>query len=153
MGTGWTVATGSDHPIEILVVEDDGIVRELLVSVLARLGYPALGLASGQEALAFLRDAPVALRLILLDWSLFGMDCRAFRAEQLRIPSAATIPVELCSGCPDLPEHAAELGVAGYLHKPFNLDMLLRIVALHCHPPADLPWGPPGRPAGDRPVT
>ena len=61
-----------------------------------------------------------------------GMDGQHFRAEQLRDPAFARIPVVIYSRHEDPQEHAASLGAAAYLRKPAHIDTVLQLIEAHC---------------------
>lgn len=67
--------------MRILVVDDDDIVTELLVNVLAQFGHEATAARSGREALELMRSG--TYRLVILDWEMKGMSgielCRHIR--------------------------------------------------------------------------
>ena len=107
----------------VLLVEDDADVREDLAFLIEMRGYRALAAANGAEALEALRRSERP-RLILLDLMMPVMDGWAFRAEMLRDPRLADIPVVLLSGAVDVRDEAASLQAAGVLTKPIDLDRL-----------------------------
>jgi CheY-like chemotaxis protein len=94
--------------------------------VLEASGYQVLEAGDGAEALAVARAHRP--RLILLDLMMPGMDGFQFRESQLRDPAIAAIPVVIVSGGGAVPEKAAELGAAGYLVKPTDLQRLLAVM-------------------------
>nr|GFB78952.1 glycosyltransferase family 4 protein [Tanacetum cinerariifolium] len=57
----------SDPASTILVVEDDSIVRMLIVDVLEELEYRVLEAADGKAALAFLQDPEAKINLLMTD--------------------------------------------------------------------------------------
>ncbi len=116
----------------ILVVDDDADIRETLVEILEESGHRAVSASNGNEALEVLRAAPDRPCPILLDLMMPGMDGRTFRAEQLKDPSLAPIPVVLLSAFRDTAETARELDVAGHLPKPVSLDALIKLVGVFC---------------------
>ena len=107
----------------VLVIEDELDVREMLCDVLQEFGYASVSFRDGRAALEHLRTRPAPF-LILLDDRMPVMDGRQFRARQLDIPALASIPTVLLSG-----DDTAE-GLSGTrrLHKPIDVDVLLRIV-------------------------
>jgi CheY-like chemotaxis protein len=112
------------------VIEDDADIREVMIEALVAEGHRAAAAASGTAALAQLRDG-MKPELILLDSNMAGMNGAAFRAEQLRDPALADIPVLLLSGGGDLAELAASLQVQ-FLRKPFRLSELIAAVNELC---------------------
>jgi CheY-like chemotaxis protein len=87
--------------------------------------------ADGREALEWLRAAPVAPCLILLDLMMPRMDGAEFRREQLRDPALREIPVVVLSAGAAVVAVATSLQAAAHLKKPMPLDELLRTVRAH----------------------
>ena len=107
-------------PARILVVDDERLARANLARVLEREGHLLRQAASGEEALALLRDEPADL--VITDLAMPGMDgmalLRAVRAEH---PQTEIIMV---TGYPMI-ESAVEAmrqGAFHYLAKPYSLD-------------------------------
>jgi CheY-like chemotaxis protein len=105
----------------VLVVEDDGQVRETLASVLADEGYRPVEAANGAEALELLERGERPC-LILLDLTMPVMDGWTFREKQSNTPELAALPVVLVSAIERLSREADELKVQGYLAKPVSLE-------------------------------
>ena len=119
------------HP-HIMVVEDDETIRDSLLEYLADKGYQTKGAADGKEALDALAADPVAPCLIVLDLMMPVMDGWTFRAEQMRDPHLAQIPVVVVSAVRDVAKQVKDLGLIGCLKKPIDLKQLLTIVSEHC---------------------
>ncbi len=107
----------------VLVVDDESQLRHIATRILAALGYRAEGVASGEEAIACLREHPVDL--VLLDMLMPpGMNgCEAYR-EMVRIrPGQRAV---ICSGyaLSDDCEEARRAGAGGFLRKPYTLEEL-----------------------------
>ncbi len=114
----------------LLIIEDDPDVSDALASVLRDEGYRVVTAANGAEGLRRLRDGEAPC-LILLDLMMPVMDGYRFRAEQRRDPALTGIPVlVLTAGMHDA--RIDEMSVAGELHKPIDLEVLLDAVAQHC---------------------
>jgi CheY-like chemotaxis protein len=118
----------------ILVVDDNLDLQEALGDVFEHSGYTAAFAGDGHEALAYLRshEAP---GLILLDLMMPRMDGMQFRAEQLRDPALAGIPVVVLSADGKLEQKLKELAPAGCLPKPVDLGKLLETVTRYCGTP------------------
>ena len=108
----------------ILLVEDDFDVRDALIPILEYEGHRVVGAANGQEALDRLRSGAKP-SLILLDLMMPGMSGTEFRAEQLRDPALASIPVVVVSADPAARSKAAGMGAAGCIEKPLDIDQFL----------------------------
>lgn len=114
-------------PKTILVVDDEAMTRASLATLLARAGYRVMAAANGAEALQALR-AEQRPDLVLLDMIMPVCDGWAF----LRHPGTAEMPVVIMTGLGVAsPAWAASLGAAGFLHKPFDTDLLLQEVQRH----------------------
>jgi len=103
----------------ILVVEDDTIVRMLIVDVLEELEFKVLEADGSEAALALLEDADLTIDLLMTDVGLPGMDGKqlAARARELR-PS---LPTLFASGYAENIEVPPGMSVIG---KPFSIDQL-----------------------------
>ncbi len=109
----------------ILVVEDDTEVATLLPNVLANYQYD-VEMADDLSVLQASREHLPDLILLDLFMPSVSGDEAAQRLQAL--PETADIPIVLMSGARDVAQRAAQLGAAGYLRKPFDLDDLLAIV-------------------------
>jgi two-component system, chemotaxis family, chemotaxis protein CheY len=110
----------------VLVVDDDGGVRQVLASTLHVAGYEVQAAEDGADALVLLeRWQP---DLILLDLKMPRMDGWAFRREQLADDSLAAIPVVLLSGADEAAYAGDRLTVAAVLAKPFDIHEMLAMV-------------------------
>jgi CheY-like chemotaxis protein len=112
----------------ILVVDDDGDVREALCEALADLGHQALQAADGTEALGTLREG-VRPDLILLDINMAGLDGRGFHAALAADPALAAIPVAFLTASRPRPD-SLPAGVP-VVTKPIRMDDLVALVARH----------------------
>lgn len=109
----------------VLIVEDDRDIREALAEFLADEGFPSVQVPDGGAALERLRRGGPRPGVILLDLMMPGMDGFQFRAEQLRDPELASIPVLILSAGARARQAAADLGAAGFVAKPVDLSALL----------------------------
>jgi CheY-like chemotaxis protein len=119
---------------EIMIVEDDGGLREALVEVLREEGYHVHGLANGREAMNELRGRTSVPNLIIVDLLMPIMNGHEFCAALLLDPELAGIPVVLMSADAHLGERAGDLAAAAYLRKPLDVQMLLSTIQEHCPP-------------------
>jgi CheY-like chemotaxis protein len=103
----------------ILVVEDDPIVRMLIVDVLEELKFRVMQADGSEAALELLEDRAQAIDLLMTDVGLPGMNGRelADRARQQR----PQLPVLFASGYADAIEVPSGMAVIG---KPFSIDQL-----------------------------
>ncbi|MBN6774339.1 response regulator [Pseudomonas granadensis] len=103
----------------ILVVEDDSIVRMLIVDVLEELEYKVLEADGSDQALKILRDETQQIDLMMTDVGLPGMDGRELAKEARKLRPA--LKVLFASG------YAESIDVPNGMHmigKPFSIDQL-----------------------------
>ena len=113
----------------VLVADDDAELRELVLRMFERLGWQAVGVADGAEAVAAVAAAPERFSLVLLDWSMPVMDGReALEAIRLCAPA---MPVFMSSGhaADALAAEVEHLRPTGFLAKPYRLAELRRVLA------------------------
>ena len=105
--------------MNILVVEDDSIVRMLIVDVLEELGFGVLEAEDAKSALEFVEDTNKVIDLMMTDVGLPQMDGRelAAQARMLR----RELPVLFASGYAESIEVPEGMHVIG---KPFSIDQL-----------------------------
>jgi CheY-like chemotaxis protein len=115
----------------ILVVDDEASVRSMLLSFLEDVEYDAVGAPNGRAALACLHEDPEQYDLILLDVMMpFQSGWDVLMAMQSD-PTLSDIPIVMMTAGANVRQHALELGAAGYLSKPVDFDLLLRIIEQH----------------------
>jgi CheY-like chemotaxis protein len=110
--------SSANAPI-ILVVEDDAIVRMLIVDVLEELEFKVLEADGSEEALVTLKDVNQDIDLMMTDVGLPDMDGRelATLARTIR----PNLPILFASG------YAENIEVPEGMHligKPFSIDQL-----------------------------
>ena len=105
----------------VLVVEDEGDLRQPLAELLAGAGYEVDTAANGLDALRSARSAPPDV--IVLDLMMPVMNGWEFLRARGADPRLAAIPVVVTS---------AALGAAPdashFMGKPFDVDVLLRLL-------------------------
>lgn len=53
-----------------LIVDDDELIRDLMRDIFESAGYTVYSFASGEEALAFLSDLKIRIKIVLVDYDL-----------------------------------------------------------------------------------
>ena len=118
----------------ILIVEDDADVRGALTAVLEGEGYHVVEAAHGQEALQHLRADAAGFCMILLDLWMPVMNGWEFRAEQLKDPTLAEVPVIVVTADHAAAKSDTKLAAVEYMTKPIEVDYLLQQVEHYCRP-------------------
>ncbi len=109
----------ADVKSTILVVEDDSIVRMLIVDVLEELEFEVLEAEDADKALEILKDFAQSIDLMMTDMGLPGMNGKelSMAARELR----PELPVLFASGYADTLEVPSGMSSIG---KPFSIDQL-----------------------------
>jgi PAS domain S-box-containing protein len=108
----------------VLVVDDEDMMRELCMTYVRRLGFSALGASDGIEATALFGECADEIRLVILDMTMPEMDgVQTFR-ELRRIRSDVRVIISSGFSEEDMKEQFAEEMPAGFIHKPFKLEIL-----------------------------
>jgi len=110
----------------VLVVEDDVPVRMLLHLLLEDEGYSVVTAVDGFEAIDACTHARP--RVVILDLDLPEMDGEQVAAE-LHDLYGSDLPIIVVSGAHNGRQRSEQIGPAGFLGKPFEVDDLLDAVA------------------------
>lgn len=115
----------------ILVVDDQAIFREPILTALTASGYQVIGAESGFDAIELLKQHATPFDLILLDFSMPSMNGLTFLEKLRKSPWSDTQVVMLTSLAEkELVVAAGSLGVRDYVLKStFSMDELLKIIA------------------------
>jgi CheY-like chemotaxis protein len=110
---------------KVLLVEDENAARELARIVLERAGIEVVEASDGVEAIAIFQAQPDEFNRVLLDLTMPRMDGVETYSRLRKI--RADVQVVLCSGYPEQAAMArfADLGLAGFLKKPYEPEQLL----------------------------
>ena len=121
-----TLATMVERPAparrRILLVDDDGAVRELLAEMFELEGLDVTAAASGEEALRALEQGPLP-SLVVLDMNMPGISGAEVLQRVKEHPVWGSIPVAVISGTPQR-EFRLVSQPDAFLAKPFEADAL-----------------------------
>lgn len=139
-------AADTDRP-RILVVDDEQAVRDLLVRTLADADWVVDAAPDGPSAMACIQGADYDL--LITDLRMPGMDGLSVIREVRR--KSLDIPVIVVTGNSTEASaiEAINLGVTGYLTKPFRMQRVLQIAARAMG--ETLPPSSPDEPGGFQP--
>jgi len=115
--------------IDILVVDDDTLLRGMVAEWLAQVGYVVREAQDGVAALALLRGAPA--RLLITDMqmpSLNGAEMLAIVCREFPTMPVIAMSGQFDSGFGFTRETAIKAGATKVLAKPFSRDDLLMSV-------------------------
>jgi PAS domain S-box-containing protein len=115
----------------ILVVDDEPELLKLLQMILSTLGYSVTCACNGKEALEVLSSD---VQLVILDMLMPVMDgITALRQIRMRAPG---VKVVIASGytSPDQMTMLSQIGIDGFVQKPFEIGKLAATVRKVCDP-------------------
>lgn len=113
----------SEPRARVLVVEDEEIIREILLKTLDEEGYHVDAVETGEDALKAL-DSQL-YDLVLLDLNLPGMHGLNVLAAAPAVQTDAQFIVMTAFGTVDTAVEAMKLGAYDYINKPFRTEELL----------------------------
>lgn len=108
----------------VLVVEDDAMLRRVVVRTLINWGYSILEACDGGVAIDQVRESGLTLSVILLDIMLPVLDGVSVARAVLR--DRPTLPIVACSAAlnADVEADLREAGVRHFLPKPYTAESL-----------------------------
>ena len=110
---------------KVLVVDDDQLQREVAGDLLRKLGYHVATVASGEDAVAYVREQPVDLAVLDMVMPP-GIDgAESYRRMQEIRPGQRAIIVSGFAPS-DRVEQAQALGAGAYVRKPVTIEKLAR---------------------------
>jgi CheY-like chemotaxis protein len=115
----------------VLIAEDNDEVREVLEEMIRAEGADVASVGDGAQAWERLRQAPYPC-LVLLDLNMPVMDGLGFLTRRNAGTETARIPVIMLTGSVELEGREEELNIQGFVKKPFDPDVLSRMVRAYC---------------------
>jgi len=116
----------SNIPRSILVVDDDPVIRDMMVDILSFEEYPVAVARNGREALEKLRGKESYL--VFLDLMMPVMDGREFCQLFSADPSLRNRHKIVIMSAMDKMSEAASLPTHATLPKPFSVDDVMRVM-------------------------
>ncbi len=112
-----------DTTAKVLVIEDDEVLRQLLIDVLSDQTYVVEATETGEEGLSAMEQD--VFDIVLLDINLPGMDgMDVLRLAPARQPDAQVVMMT-AFGTVDTAVEAMKQGAFDYINKPFSTDELI----------------------------
>ena len=121
-----TITSCRDRP-KVLIVDDEASIRDLLAKTLALADYDVDVAANGQVALEQVRRNGYSL--LITDLKMPGLDGLSVISEARRVDSRLPVIVITGYSSESTAIEAANLGVSGYLTKPFKVPKVLEVAA------------------------
>ncbi|WP_373499692.1 sigma-54-dependent transcriptional regulator [Desulfococcus sp.] len=117
--------------MNILIVDDDAMQRELLMGFLRKKGYDVAAAANGRDALAYFAGHPV--HLVILDHRMPDLNGDAVLAEMKRMTPLVRAIMVTAYGSVQTAVEVMKLGADDFLEKPVDLMQLLEKVQMIAH--------------------
>jgi PAS domain S-box-containing protein len=116
----------------VLVVDDQKSQREIASRLLTRLGYQPLTVPSGEEAVEFIKKAPVDLVMLdmLMDPGING--CETYERILRHAPGQKAIITSGYSNAEEI-NRAMHLGISQFVKKPYSLHELAQALKVEMH--------------------
>jgi two-component system, cell cycle sensor histidine kinase and response regulator CckA len=131
----------------ILVIDDDGGIRDLLRGSLERYGYTVLSAGNGKEGLDIYRGLSHSISMVILDLTMPKMSGEEAMGNIFAINPEAKILLTTGFNQSETARRFAGQRIAGFLPKPFTNSALANSVRKILDPPIQLSV-PPGYCAG-----
>jgi len=112
----------------ILLVDDEESIRTFASAILERFGYRVLTGASGEEALEIIGRTGGKIALVILDLGMPGMGGHRCLQEIRKMDPPAKVLIASGYSLNAQVKKSLEMGAAGYIGKPYRVNVLLRKV-------------------------
>src|SRR5712692_7778935 len=108
----------------ILVADDDTLTREIVAKLLQEEGYDVALATDGQEAITLV--SIYCPDLVLTDLSMPRLSGIGVLARVRRVTPTTPVIIFTSETTPEVEQEARQLGARDYIHKPFDIDDLLK---------------------------
>jgi DNA-binding response OmpR family regulator len=114
---------------DVIIADDDGMIRDIVRSLLDRAGFTVLQAKDGYEAIDCARRTYA--RLVILDYRMPRLNGFATCGEIRALPGYAAVPIAMLTAFDDEDMRAASVraGATAFIGKPFTPVELLSAVA------------------------
>ena len=121
---------GEKFPPQVLVVDDEPLIRWSLTESLSALGFAVQDATDASTALKIVTTSPLPIQVVVLDLRLPDMHDLSLLATLRQLRPSAHLILMTAYGTPEVLAGARALG-ADVLMKPFELGELTRLVLEH----------------------
>ena len=116
----------AEHPVRVLVADDEPGIRHLLAAALAPQGYEVTAASDGDEAKLLLEREP--FEIVITDYQMPGLNgIDILRFAKLMNAGCQVVVITGRDG-PGIQEKAIAYGAADYIQKPFSLDEINKAI-------------------------
>jgi len=108
----------------ILVADDDTLTREIVAKLLQEEGYDVALATDGQEAITLV--SIYCPDLVLTDLSMPRLNGIGVLTRVRQVTPTTPVIIFTSDPTPEVEQEARQLGARDYIHKPFDIDDLLK---------------------------
>ncbi|MBI4888039.1 MAG: response regulator [Acidobacteria bacterium] len=116
------------HPLCVLVVEDETLIRWSIAETLTGKGHRVVEAVTACTAVRALHDSTAPIDVVLLDYRLPDSNDLGLLASIRRLSPASAVVMMTACGTPEVTKGAMELGACRVLNKPFDMHGLEAVV-------------------------
>ena len=113
----------------ILLVDDEELVRNVATKMLTRLGYEVTSMSEGLEAVEFFQENSHRIDLVMIDMIMPRMDGQQCFRELRKIDPQVRAILSTGYSHNETVQAVLDEGLCGYIHKPYELRQLGDVVA------------------------
>jgi len=106
---------------KVLIIDDEEVIRDLVVDVLSDIGTEVVCATDGFEGLKIYEKDPSAYGLVILDVILPGMDGKEVFHKIKKLNEEAKILIISGFTKNEIMDELFSYGIVGYLPKPFSI--------------------------------
>jgi two-component system response regulator PilR (NtrC family) len=119
-----------DRPLQVLVVEDEALIRWALNETLTRAGHHVREAGDAASALRVLREFPAAIDVVLLDLRLPDSSDLSLLCCIRQLSPASAVVMMTAHTTPEMSDEARRLGAFDVMAKPFDVERCERTLRL-----------------------
>jgi CheY-like chemotaxis protein len=139
-------ASPLNRPALVLVVDDEEDIRDIVQCALESRGMQVLLAENGERGIELFRAQADEIDLVLLDLTMPGLDGRAVLREIHTIRPDARVILSSGYSETDVVSRFGDARLAGFIHKPYTMSVLVESVHQALHQPIGRPTGDNARP-------
>ena len=124
----FSMQPGKSPRRNVLVVDDEALIRWSLAETLTNAGYHVLEASDRRSALRFFDKMPDGVCVVLLDLRLPDSQDLSLLRRIREVAPHCQIIMMTAHGTPELVEEALESGAFQVVDKPFDLDLMVGLV-------------------------
>ena len=123
-----TMTVKNSHPLRVLVVDDEALIRWSLSELLAEVGYDVTEASDGASAVAEASDGG-EFDAIVLDYRLPDSNDLHLLEQIRQLQPQAAVVMMTAFGTPEITSGALKLGAYQVVSKPFDVHDMVNLVA------------------------